>query len=100
MKHWVASMCVLVTAGLASAEELQIASDPATARFERALAAHVDEVLERRVDAAADRAWAVLETRESERMGETVGAVAGQPGSVRGRLLCAGGGTRRGARSC
>jgi hypothetical protein len=100
MKRWLLSMCVLVTSGLAFADEAQVSADPATSRFEQALAAQMDQVLDRRVDAAADRAFAVLEAREAERTGETVRAVAGQPGSVRGRLLCAGGGTRRGARSC
>ena len=105
MNRWLVSMALLVTSGLASAQELQVASDPATARFEQALAAQVDEILERRVDAASDRALAVLEARHAERMGETARAVAGQPAPARTgaapvRLVCFGRGSARGTGSC
>jgi hypothetical protein len=105
MKHWLLAMCVLVISGLAFADGPQAPSDPAMARFEQALAAQMDRVLDQRVNAAADRAVASLEARETERLGGGARAAAGQPaperhGAARTRIACAGRGTGRTTGSC
>jgi hypothetical protein len=77
MNRWLLLMCSLLLApGLATADEAPPPSDPAGARFERALEARVDEVLGERVDRAAERAMALLEAREAERLGEVARAPA------------------------
>jgi hypothetical protein len=79
MNRWLLSMCSLLLApGLAPADEAPPASDPAAAGFERALEARVDEVLGGRVDLAAERAMALLEAREAERLREVAHAPARQ----------------------
>jgi hypothetical protein len=106
MNRWLLSLCLsLMTPVLGSADEPQVPGDPVTARFEQALAAQVDEVLEQRVDAASDRALALLQTREAARLGETARVAARKPvperrGVVPVRLQCAGRGTGRAGGSC
>jgi hypothetical protein len=79
MNRWILSTCLLLLApGLSRADGVPPADpgDPVAARFERALAARVDEVLGERVDVAAERALALLEAREAERPGEAARAPA------------------------
>ena len=65
MNRWLLVMCWLLLApGLALAQEAPAPSDPMAARFEQALGARVDEVLDARVSLASQRALSLLEARE------------------------------------